>query len=51
MPVSGRKPFTFLNPEETAADAFGPGALARLRDIKRRHDPDGTFRSNFPVIA
>ncbi|WP_232835849.1 FAD-binding oxidoreductase [Actinocorallia populi] len=49
LPVSGRKPFTFLNPEETAADAFTPAALTRLRGIKRRHDPHGVFRSNFPV--
>ncbi|MGN9911191.1 FAD-binding oxidoreductase [Phytohabitans sp. LJ34] len=49
LPTSGRKPFTFLDPEETVADAFGPEALARLRDIKRRHDPDGVFRANFPT--
>ncbi|WP_083733832.1 FAD-binding oxidoreductase [Actinomadura sp. CNU-125] len=49
LPVSGRKPYTFLNPGETVADAFPPDALARLRDIKRRHDPHNVFRSNFPV--
>ncbi|MGP4104975.1 FAD-linked oxidase, partial [Nonomuraea sp. KM90] len=49
LPVSGRKPFTFLNPAETAADAFAPAALTRLRAIKRRHDPHNVFRSNFPV--
>ena len=49
LPVSGRKPFTFLNPAETAADAFAPDTLLRLQDIKHRHDPDGVFRSNFPV--
>ncbi|GAT66864.1 FAD-linked oxidase [Planomonospora sphaerica] len=51
LPVSGRKPFTFLCPGETAADAFAPAALDRLRDVKRRHDPHGTFRSNFPVLG
>ncbi|GAA2729770.1 FAD-binding oxidoreductase [Actinocorallia aurantiaca] len=51
LPVSGRKPFTYLNPGETAADAFAPAALDRLRDIKHHHDPHGLFRSNFPVHA
>ncbi|MFD5315290.1 FAD-binding oxidoreductase [Streptomyces sp. NPDC127098] len=50
LPVTGRKPLTFLNPEETAADAFAPEALDRLRDAKRRHDPGNTFRGNFPVL-
>ncbi|MET7462463.1 FAD-binding oxidoreductase [Nonomuraea sp. NPDC005501] len=49
LPVSGRKPYTFLNPGETAADAFTPAALARLRGVKRHHDPHNVFRSNFPV--
>lgn len=49
LPVSGRKPFTFLNPSETVADAFTPEVLARLRAIKRRHDPQHLFRANFPV--
>ncbi|SEG16139.1 FAD/FMN-containing dehydrogenase [Nonomuraea solani] len=49
LPVTGRKPYTFLNPGETAADAFTPAALARLRAVKRHHDPDGVFRANFPV--
>ncbi|MFI7707339.1 FAD-binding oxidoreductase [Nonomuraea sp. NPDC049480] len=49
LPVSGRKPFTFLNPGESAADAFTSAALDRLRDIKRHRDPYNVFRSNFPV--
>ncbi len=51
LPVSGRKPFTFLNPQESVADAFTPAVLDRLRDVKRRHDPHGVFRGNFPVLA
>jgi LmbE family N-acetylglucosaminyl deacetylase len=47
--VSGREPLTFLNPGETAADAFAPVALTRLRDINRRHDPHGVLRGDFPV--
>ncbi|MER6947576.1 FAD-binding oxidoreductase [Nonomuraea sp. NPDC000554] len=49
--VSGRKPFTYLASDETAATAFSPDALARLREIKRRRDPRGVIRSNFPVSA
>jgi FAD/FMN-containing dehydrogenase len=51
LPVSGRKPFSFLNPGETVADAFSPSALGRLRDIKRRHDPHHVFHSNVPVLT
>ncbi|GAA4258622.1 FAD-binding oxidoreductase [Dactylosporangium darangshiense] len=51
LPVSGRKPLTFLAPHETAADAFAPDALARLRAIKRERDPGNVFRSNFPVTG
>jgi FAD/FMN-containing dehydrogenase len=49
LPVSGRKPFTFLNPEETVADAFTPEVVQRLRAVKQRHDPHRVFRANFPV--
>ncbi|MFG3553081.1 FAD-binding oxidoreductase [Micromonospora sp. NPDC047557] len=50
LPISGRKPLTFLNPGETVGDVFTPATLARLRHVKLRHDPDNTFRSNFPVL-
>ncbi|MDO3703210.1 FAD-binding oxidoreductase [Micromonospora sp. C28SCA-DRY-2] len=49
LPTSGRKPFTFLNPSESVADAFTPDVVARLRDVKRRHDPHHVFRANIPV--
>lgn len=49
LPVSGRKPLTFLHRSESVADVFDPNALARLRAIKSEHDPDGLFRSNYPV--
>jgi FAD/FMN-containing dehydrogenase len=49
--LSGRKPFTYLAPGETAAAAFTPGALTRLRTIKRNRDPKGVLRGNFPVLA
>ncbi|MET9244125.1 FAD-dependent oxidoreductase [Nonomuraea sp. NPDC003709] len=48
--VSGRKPYTFLAPADDAAQAFPADTLARLREIKRRCDPYGVFRANFPVL-
>ncbi|MEV4313223.1 FAD-binding oxidoreductase [Actinocrispum sp. NPDC049592] len=48
--ISGRKPFTYLAPGENAAAAITPDALTRLRTIKRERDPQGVFRSNFPVL-
>ncbi|TDB87422.1 FAD-binding oxidoreductase [Actinomadura sp. KC216] len=50
LPATGRKPLVFLNPGETAADAFAPAALNRLRGIKRDRDPRNLFRSNFPLL-
>ncbi|WP_067489962.1 FAD-binding oxidoreductase [Actinomadura hibisca] len=47
--TSGRKPYTFLAPGETAAAAFTAGTLERLRDVKRSHDPHGVFRANYPI--
>jgi UDP-N-acetylenolpyruvoylglucosamine reductase len=49
LPTSGRKPFTFLNPNDTVADAFTPTVLARLRTIKHRNDPHNIFQANIPV--
>ncbi|MFC0861291.1 FAD-binding oxidoreductase [Sphaerimonospora cavernae] len=49
--TSGRKPFTFLAPEESAASAFPSDVLTRLRGIKHRRDPAGVFRSNHPVLG
>ncbi|MEV1295338.1 FAD-binding protein [Pseudonocardia sp. NPDC049635] len=31
------------------ADAWPPRTLARLRELKARHDPDGVFRDNFDL--
>ncbi|WP_342342443.1 FAD-binding oxidoreductase [Planobispora rosea] len=49
--TSGRKPFTNLGAGEKAANAFPGEVLARLRDVKRRRDPLGVLRSNYPVLA
>ncbi|MEU6750717.1 FAD-binding oxidoreductase [Spirillospora sp. NPDC046719] len=48
--VAGRKPYTLLTPEETAADAFTGPVLARLRELKRSRDPHGVFRANHSVL-
>ncbi|NUS45837.1 MAG: FAD-binding oxidoreductase [Mycobacteriaceae bacterium] len=47
--ATGRRPYTFLSPGDTAADAFDPDTLARLRSIKRARDPHGVFRAAFTV--
>ncbi len=41
---------TDLRPERLA-DAFPGGTLARLRELKRRYDPQDVFRHNFSVGA
>ncbi|MFE5284053.1 FAD-binding oxidoreductase [Nocardia sp. NPDC056611] len=47
--VTGHKPFTFLSPGESAAAAFDPATLDRLRAVKRERDPHNVIRANFPV--
>ncbi|WP_100444488.1 FAD-binding oxidoreductase [Glycomyces xiaoerkulensis] len=49
LPVSGRKPLSFLNPSEDLTDALPGRSVERLRAIKERHDPAGTIRGNFAV--
>ncbi|WP_214106579.1 FAD-binding oxidoreductase [Acrocarpospora catenulata] len=49
--VSGRQPFTLLNHGAPASDAFPAETVERLREIKRRRDPRGTFRSNHSVLG
>src|SRR5690606_30257595 len=39
---------TDLRPERLH-DAFPPPVLARLRELKRRYDPDNLFRDNFNI--
>lgn len=50
LPVSGRKPLTFLNPAESLTDALPAASIERLLRIKADRDPAGTFRSNFSVL-
>ncbi|MFI6482957.1 FAD-binding oxidoreductase [Nonomuraea sp. NPDC050663] len=49
--VSGRRPYTFLAPGDDAAQAFTGADLERLRELKRARDPQGVFRSNYPVLG
>jgi FAD/FMN-containing dehydrogenase len=34
---------------ERLTDAFPPATLSRLRELKRRYDPEHVFRDNFPI--
>jgi len=45
-----RKPATFLAPGESAAAAYDDAALARLRELKRARDPQGTVRGSYPLL-
>ena len=49
LPVSGRKPISFLNPSERLSDALPADSLRRLRQLKDAHDPAGIVRGNFPL--
>ncbi|WP_106814036.1 FAD-binding oxidoreductase [Microbacterium timonense] len=49
LPITGRKPVTFLNPAEQLSDALPAASIARLRAIKSDCDPAGLFRGNFPA--
>ncbi|MEC3916725.1 FAD-binding oxidoreductase [Nocardia sp. CDC160] len=49
--ATGKKPFTFLAPGESAAAAFDAVTLDRLRAIKRDRDPRNVIRSNYPVLG
>ncbi|MFE3194383.1 FAD-binding oxidoreductase [Nocardia sp. NPDC059240] len=46
-----RAPFTFLTAGDTAARAFTPATLTRLRAIKHGRDPHTVIRANYPVLA
>ncbi|WP_166848181.1 FAD-binding oxidoreductase [Isoptericola sp. BMS4] len=49
--ATGRKPATFLAPGESAAAAYDDAALARLRELKRARDPQGTVRGAYPLLG
>ncbi|APA95960.1 FAD-binding oxidoreductase [Nocardia seriolae] len=49
--VTGRKPFTFLAPGESAAAAFDTATIDRLRALKRDRDPHNVIRANYPVLG
>lgn len=47
--VSGRKPYTFLGPDDTVENAFPGADLARLRGLKAARDPHDLLRSAYPL--
>ncbi|WP_460718400.1 FAD-binding oxidoreductase [Nocardia heshunensis] len=49
--LADRAPFTFLTPGDTAARAFPPATLTRLRALKHSRDPHAVIRANYPVLA
>jgi hypothetical protein len=49
--IAGHKPFTLLAPGETVRNAFTEEVLTRLQTVKRRCNPGGLIRSNFPCPA
>jgi hypothetical protein len=48
--LTGRTSFTFLGSDDDPTRAFTTEALRRLREVKRRVDPQGIVRSNRPVL-
>ncbi|GAA1786524.1 FAD-binding oxidoreductase [Actinomadura chokoriensis] len=48
--ITGRKPYTLLTRDESAANAFPEPTLTRLRALKRSRDPHNTCRANHPVL-
>lgn len=49
LPVSGRKPISFLNPSEHLSDALPITSLRRLRQLKDEYDPRGIVLGNFQL--
>lgn len=49
LPISGRKPITFLNPSERLSAALPAASLCRLRRLKDEYDPHGLIHGNFPL--
>lgn len=50
LPISGRKPVTYLNSTEHLGDALPESSLSRLRRLKEERDPNGVFRGNFSTF-
>ena len=51
LPVSGRKPLTFLAPSEGLTDALPEASMQRLRRLKQERDPRGTVRGNVGILG
>lgn len=51
LPISGRKPMTFLNRAEELSNALSPTSIERLRALKTDIDPQQIIRGNFGVMG
>lgn len=51
LPVSGRKPLTFLAPGESLPDALPEASMQRLRRLKQERDQRGTVRGNVGILG
>ncbi|MEJ1086738.1 FAD-binding oxidoreductase [Microbacterium sp. Mu-80] len=49
LPVSGRKPMTFLHRSEKLSDALPEASIARLRALKTELDPEQRVRGNYAI--
>lgn len=49
LPVSGRKPMTFLHRSEKLSDALPEASIARLRALKTLLDPERRLRGNYAI--
>jgi hypothetical protein len=47
--ATGRRLLNFVERRDQAASAFAPATLDRLRQVKRRYDPEGRIHSSHPV--
>lgn len=50
LPVSGRKPISFLSPSERLSDALSSSSLQRLRRLKDEYDPTLIVHGNFSLL-
>jgi hypothetical protein len=51
LPVSGRKPLTFLAPGEGLPDALPEASMQRLRRLKQERDAHGRVKGNFGILG
>jgi hypothetical protein len=47
--TTGRRFLNFIEDRDHVASAFAPATLDRLREVKRRYDPEGRIHSSHPI--